>query len=75
MNWMKGLTPREIEVGELVADGKCSREIGDKLGISRRTTEHHIYSIYKKLALNNRWELISRVLSQRYAAAGAPRAL
>lgn len=38
------LTPREIEVCELVASGLSAPEIGRELGISTRTVENHIYS-------------------------------
>ena len=35
------VTPREIQILNLLADGCSSREIGEKLGISRRTAETH----------------------------------
>lgn len=51
------LTAREEEVLQLVARGFTSREIGLRLGISRRTVEVHRSKLMKKLALRDRAEL------------------
>ncbi|MEJ0103662.1 MAG: response regulator transcription factor [Bacteroidota bacterium] len=47
------LSKREIEVIQLVKEGKTSREIGQHLGISLRTTEVHRNRIFKKLNIKN----------------------
>jgi DNA-binding NarL/FixJ family response regulator len=52
------LTGREIEVLELVADGKTSRDIGDKLYISENTVKNHIRNILDKLGLHSRNEAV-----------------
>ena len=52
------LTGREIEVLELVADGKTSREIGDLLYISENTVKNHIRNILDKLGLHSRNEAV-----------------
>jgi len=52
------LTGREIEVLELVADGKTSREIGDLLFISENTVKNHIRNILDKLGLHSRNEAV-----------------
>jgi predicted ATPase/DNA-binding CsgD family transcriptional regulator len=44
-----GLTDREREVAELVAQGMSNREIGETLFISPRTAERHIHNAAKKL--------------------------
>ncbi|MBY5162153.1 HD domain-containing phosphohydrolase [Salsipaludibacter albus] len=49
-----GLTPREVEVLRLVATGCSNREIGDRLVISRRTAEHHVQHVYRKLGVSSR---------------------
>ncbi len=49
-----GLTPREIEVLRLVAEGKTDREIADALFISRNTVIRHVANILMKLDVNSR---------------------
>ena len=41
---IEGLSARELEVCELVAKGLTAPEVGEQLGISFRTVEHHIYN-------------------------------
>ncbi len=50
------LSRREVEVLELIAQGKKNREIGDALFLSERTVKNHVGAILKKLHLNNRAE-------------------
>jgi DNA-binding NarL/FixJ family response regulator len=50
------LTEREIEVLRLVVAGKTNQEIGFSLGISPRTVEKHIDSVYSKLGVSSRVE-------------------
>jgi DNA-binding CsgD family transcriptional regulator len=49
-----GLTDREIEVLRLVAAGCTNPDIGRRLGISRRTAEHHVQHIYTKIGVSTR---------------------
>jgi DNA-binding CsgD family transcriptional regulator len=46
-----GLTPTEIQVAQLIKEGKTTREIGELLNSSRRTIESHRQSIRGKLGL------------------------
>jgi predicted ATPase/DNA-binding CsgD family transcriptional regulator len=48
------LTPREVEVLRLVADGLTNEQIAARLVISYRTVTTHLNSIYTKLAVNSR---------------------
>ncbi|PZD74314.1 Transcriptional regulatory protein DegU [Acaryochloris thomasi RCC1774] len=48
------LTPRELEVLQLIAAGKSNREIADALYISERTVKNHVNSILKRLNLRDR---------------------
>ena len=52
------LTTREREILQMVAEGRSSTEIGDKLVISSRTVEIHRSKLMKKLGLRNQAELI-----------------
>jgi HD-GYP domain-containing protein (c-di-GMP phosphodiesterase class II) len=49
-----GLTDREVEVLTLVAEGCSNAQIGQRLGISRRTAEHHVQHVYAKLGTSSR---------------------
>jgi two-component system response regulator NreC len=60
-----GLTPRETEVLRLIALGYTSREIGDRLHLSRRTVEGHRAHIYSKLGLSTRAQLVQFALARR----------
>jgi len=51
------LTPREAQMVELAARGLTNTEIADRLVLSRRTVETHIYRAMRKLGINNRREL------------------
>lgn len=51
------LTPREREIGELAAQRRRNREIADTLGISVRTVDNHLASVYRKLGVGGRDEL------------------
>jgi DNA-binding NarL/FixJ family response regulator len=48
------LTPREIEVLSLLADGLTNREIGAQLFISNKTASVHVSRILAKLSVPNR---------------------
>ncbi|MFH0757368.1 MAG: helix-turn-helix transcriptional regulator [Bacteroidota bacterium] len=48
------LTKREIEVISLHIEGMTQQEIGDRLYISGRTVQNHIYKIYQKLGFNGK---------------------
>ncbi|NYI98720.1 DNA-binding CsgD family transcriptional regulator [Streptomonospora nanhaiensis] len=51
------LTPQELQVVRLAAEGHSSAEIGARLFLSRRTVEHHLYKAYPKLGVRSRREL------------------
>jgi DNA-binding NarL/FixJ family response regulator len=51
------LTPREIEIVKLVAEGYSSDEIAEALVISKKTVEHHRSHVLEKLGMRDRVEL------------------
>jgi len=53
---LRKLTPRELEVLLLIADGKSNQEIADALVISPNTVRHHVHHILRKLNCSSRGE-------------------
>jgi DNA-binding NarL/FixJ family response regulator len=51
------LTPRELQVIKLIAEGHTSEEIATALVISRKTVDHHRANILEKLGMRNSAEL------------------
>ncbi|MEU5259208.1 AAA family ATPase [Amycolatopsis sp. NPDC021455] len=51
------LTPQELQVVRMAAEGRSSREIAAALFLSPRTVEHHLYKAYPKLGISSRREL------------------
>jgi DNA-binding NarL/FixJ family response regulator len=56
------LTTRELDVLRLAARGLTNRAIGHGLGISHRTVQGHLASIYGKLGVNSRTEAVTEAL-------------
>ncbi|MFE6555693.1 LuxR C-terminal-related transcriptional regulator [Streptomyces sp. NPDC057746] len=53
------LTPQELQVTRLVAEGLSNREIAARLFLSPRTISTHLYRIYPKVGVSSRTELAS----------------
>ena len=51
------LTPRELRVAQLAAQGLGNREIAQALFITRKTVESHLRSVFRKLGIGARAEL------------------
>ena len=58
------LTPREIDVLELVAEGLSNKAIAVRLGISDQTVKFHLASITGKLGAINRTDAVRRGVRQ-----------
>jgi len=52
------LTPREIEVLELIVEGQSSNQIGENLFISKETVETHKKHLYEKFGVNKVTQLV-----------------
>ena len=52
------LTPRELDVLNLIALGLPNKAIADRLGISDQTVKFHVASIISKLGASNRTEAV-----------------
>jgi DNA-binding CsgD family transcriptional regulator len=56
----ESLTRREQEVARLAATGMTAKEIAQALFVGRRTVETHLASIYAKLGVDSKVQLIRR---------------
>ena len=59
------ITPRELEVLHLLAQGLRNKEIADRLGIVERTVKSHVGSILAKLDAGNRTEAVAVAVQRR----------
>ena len=59
---VESLTPREIEVLELVAEGLSNKVVATRLGISDQTVKFHLTSISGKLGAINRTDAVRRAV-------------
>src|SRR5947207_7443803 len=58
------LTPREIEIVRMVANGLRNRELARRLGVTEGTVKIHLHNIYKKLKVQSRLELVLHAQSR-----------
>ena len=58
----ESLTPMELTVSDLVAQGLTNPEIGDRLHVSRRTVESHLAHTFRKLAFTTRAQLAAEAV-------------
>ena len=56
-----GLTPREAEILVHLGQGRTTRAISEKLVVSENTVKYHIKSIYQKLDVHSRDEVIDLI--------------
>lgn len=56
------LTPRELEIVDALREGHSNTSMAFKLGISVRTVENHLRSIYAKMTVNSRTQLLAKLL-------------
>ena len=59
-----GLTAREAEILDLVADGRTNREIAAACFLAEKTVKNHVNRIFAKLAVTSRAEAVSRWLRE-----------
>jgi DNA-binding NarL/FixJ family response regulator len=56
------LTPRELEVLQLAAEGRSTSEIADALYLSSVTVKTHFQHIYKKLGARDRTAAVAECM-------------
>jgi DNA-binding NarL/FixJ family response regulator len=67
---IKALTAREREVIALLGKGIKNREIAEQLSISEATVRHHLTSVFSKLGVTDRFELV--IFAYRHGLAQMP---
>jgi DNA-binding CsgD family transcriptional regulator len=55
------LTPQELQIARLLADGKTTREAAAAIFLSPKTIEYHLAHVYRKLGINSR-DALGRIL-------------
>jgi DNA-binding CsgD family transcriptional regulator len=58
------LTIREREVAQLVAKGHSNRAVAARLGLSVRTVENYLASVFSHLGIRARWQLTDEVVTR-----------
>jgi two-component system NarL family response regulator len=67
------LTPRELDIVKLIADGATNKEVGVDLDISERTVKGHLSNIFLKLGIPDRVKLMLYLNDERQSAPSSPR--
>jgi DNA-binding NarL/FixJ family response regulator len=58
----KGITPREVEVLRLLAQGRTNPQIAQELEVSRGTVKIHVQNIIAKLGVSDRTQAAVRAI-------------
>jgi DNA-binding CsgD family transcriptional regulator len=59
------LTPQEMRIAQLVAEGLTNNEIARQLVISTKTVEGHLRNVFEKLGLRSRTQLVHAISQRR----------
>ena len=68
---LPALTPQELQIARLAAEGLSNRQIGEQLFLSHRTVGSHLYHVFPKLGITTRSQLAAAL--RLAGAAGQPR--
>ncbi len=65
------VTPRELEILQLVAEGMSNKEIGKRLWITEGTVKNHVHNALEKLHMKNRIQAAAYIVRQGLGRAPA----
>ena len=71
---VEALTPSEVRVAELAAEGLTNREVAQSLFVSEKTVETHLGRVYRKLDIKSRHALPGALAERQQATGRAGRA-
>jgi DNA-binding NarL/FixJ family response regulator len=57
-NALAGLTPRQIQVLQLLAQGCSTAQVAQRLGIAHETVRNHVRGVFRRLGVHSRLEAI-----------------
>lgn len=60
-----GLSERQLEILQLLADGKTNKEIGRQLDVSAETVKSHLKILFRKLDVSSRSECVKRAITEK----------
>lgn len=63
-----GITPRELEVLQLIAEGLSTKEMAERLFVSENTVKTHTSRVFDKLGANRRTQAVQLAKQQRIIA-------
>ena len=63
----KALTPRELQIAQMMAKGMHNKEIAEKLSITEGTAKNHLHHVYEKLKVDGRMALMQYLQSRGLA--------
>jgi DNA-binding CsgD family transcriptional regulator len=58
------LTPQELQIARLVAEGRTNRDVAATLFVTPKTVEFHLTRVYRKLEIHSRSELVRRMAGE-----------
>lgn len=61
---LNDLHPRQLDILKLTAKGMSNKEIASQLGISDRTVQTHLVSVFRKLGVSSRTEAVLHALRE-----------
>jgi two-component system, NarL family, response regulator NreC len=64
------LTPRELDVMRLVAEGNPVKDVASTLGISTKTVETHKFNLMRKLNLRNTAQIVAYAIHNHISVRG-----
>lgn len=65
------LTPREMQIAELVAQGLTNAQIGASLWITEHTVKQALKRMFRKLGISSRAELVARIAKSSHKLAAS----
>ena len=66
-----GLTERETQILQLLAEGLSNQQIASRLNVSIHTVKNHAHSVFSKLGVNSRTEAVAAYRARRHSTIGS----